>query len=60
VELAAPDFAFPPAEWFGLLVVSSEERLNGLAQLIFRPEASTVQWLSIPLAQRNGIEAEID
>ena len=45
--MATLDFAFPPAEWFGAFVVSSEESLNGLTQLIFGFEASSVECLAL-------------
>jgi hypothetical protein len=51
VELTALHLAFPPAERFGVLVVSSEEGLDGLAQLIFGFEASSVECLALQQAE---------
>ena len=45
--MATLDVALPPSERFGALVMSSEEGFNGLPQLIFGFEASSVECLAL-------------
>src|ERR1700687_4430336 len=51
LELAALDLSFPPAERFGMRVVSSKEGFNGLAQLILGFETSSVECLALQQAE---------
>jgi hypothetical protein len=51
--LTPPHLAFSPTEWFGALVVPTDEGFNGLAQLIFGFEACSVEGLALQ-------EAELD
>ena len=51
--MAALDVALAPAERFGALVVSLEEGFNGLPQLIFGFEASSVECLALQQAEHD-------
>ena len=51
LELTALDLALPPAKRFSAFVVSSKEGFNGLAQLIFVFEASSVECLALQQAE---------
>ena len=45
-KLATFDLPLAPAEWLGALVMPPEENFNGLTQLVFAHEASSVDGLA--------------
>jgi hypothetical protein len=47
LELTSSDFALPPAEWFGALVVPPEESFNSFAQVIFAFETASVEGFAL-------------
>jgi hypothetical protein len=49
------NFAMPPAERFGALVMPPEESFNGLPQLIFGPEASSFKLSVLRCSRLNTI-----
>ena len=53
MKLTALHLALPPAEGFGVLVVSSDEGFDSLTQLVLGLETTTVECLALEQAEHD-------